>query len=297
MALSGIDSIITAAAAGQKFRNFFYKLSGAQAQIAGCAYDLTTNVGVPGNTNVYSGSALTATVPDDTVGWGIYHGGNVSTSVKNLTDFLAMTAGATSAPGMLLLVDICMYYPGVDLKSTSLQTMTNVATLTRYTDGLGLRPVVLVTTQTGNPSGTPVMSVFNYRDQADNDAAYSGMTINFKTGGTNIPFLGQIVPAALQANCPGPFLPLNAGDTGIKRVNSFQLSTAYGTATTVTGCIALVKELAMLPIGAIGAPAQRSFLSQMPTIVDDACLGLIYFPGAATAANSILQGHIEATWG
>jgi hypothetical protein len=297
MTLASIDTIIAAAAAGQKYRNFFYKLTGGQAQIAGHAYDLTPNTGVPSNSNAYAGTALNAYAPNEASGWGIYHGGNVSSLVKNLTDFLGMAAGGTSAPGMLLLVDIALYYPGIDLKSTSLQTMVNSTTLTRYTDGKGLRPILLTTVQSGNPSGTPVMSVFNYRDQDNNDEAFTGMTINFKTGGTNIPFVSQIVHAATQAACPGPFLPLNTGDTGIKRINTFQMSTAYGTATTVTGCFALVKELAMLPIGAIGAPAQRSFLSQMPTIPDGACLGLIYLPGAATAANSIIQGHIESTWG
>ena len=144
------------------------------------------------------------------------------------------------------------------------------------------------------------MSVFNYRDQDDNDGAFSGMTIDFTAGAAAIPPASKIVHCAPAANHPGPFLPLNAGDTGIKRVNTFQLSTAYTGSTTTTGCIVLCKPILSIPLVGIGVPGERSFFAPapiLPTIPDGACLSLLYFPGAATAANSTFFGNLDLGWG
>ena len=300
MAFTSIDDMTSELAAGKGFRADFFKMTSSVAMVAGNAYDLAQGTGNPPNTNAYSGTALTATVPDDTLGWGIPHGGNVSTDTKQVLNAAMQAIGSNSAPGIAMLMDIALYYPGIDLKSTSLQTFTNTLSLTRHTDGKGLRAFLLVTTQSGNPTGTPRMSVFNYRDQDDNDAAYSGMTIDFLTGATNKPTVAHIVHAGPQANLPGLFLPLNAGDTGIKRVNSMQLSTAYGGATTLTGCMVLCKPILSVPLVAVGAPGERSFLFNVPAktiIPDGACLSWLYLPGAAVAASSIFQGHLDLGWG
>lgn len=300
MAWSSIDNVVSSLAAGKQIKSDFFKLSGAAAHVAGNCYDLSLNTGVP-VANTYPGTALNAVAPSESLGWGIPHGGNVSTDTKALLNTLATAIGTTSAPGILMLVDVALYYPGIDLKSTSLQTMVNGTTLTRYTNGKGLRPFIVCTVQSGGtPASTPVMSVFNYRDQDDNDGALSAGTINFTAGAAGIPPVSKIVHCAPAAGHPGPFLPLNAGDTGIKRVNSFQLSTAYTGSTTTTGCIVLAKPLAYIPVVGIGVPTERSFFAPsplMPTIPDGACLSLLYYPGAATAANSAFMGALDFGWG
>lgn len=296
---TSLDDITAELAAGKGWRGDFFKLA-ATAYVAGNAYDLAPATGNPPNANIYSGTALNAQVPTEATGWGIYHGGNVSTDTKQILNAQCSFTGTTAAPGIAMLVDVALYYPGVDLKATTLQSMTNTSTLTRWTDGRGLRPFIVTTTQSGGtPASTPVMSVFNYRDQDDNDAAYSGMTINFTTGAAAIPPVGKIVHAGPQANLPGIFLPLNTGDTGIKRVNSFQLSTAYTGSTTTTGCIVLCRPLISIPLVAPGVPGERSFIFHAParTIVPDgACLTWLYQANAATAANSVFQGHIDFGW-
>lgn len=286
-------------AAGKSYRTDFFKLNNV-AHVAGNCYDLSIGAGVP-VANTYPGTALNAVVPTELTGWGMLHGGNVSGDTKHILNAMAMVVGTTSAPGILIMVDIAMYYPGIDLKSTSLQTMVNGVSLSRYTNGKGLRPFIVCTVQSGGtPASTPRMSVFNYRDQDDNDAAFSGMTIDFTAGAAAIPPASKIVHCAPAANHPGPFLPLNAGDTGIKRVNTFQLSTAYTGSTTTTGCIVLCKPILSIPLVGIGVPGERSFFAPapiLPTIPDGACLSLLYFPGAATAANSTFFGNLDLGWG
>lgn len=300
MAWTSINDMTAELAAGKSFHSDFFKLSGGAAHVAGNCYDLSLNAGVP-VANTYPGTALNAVVPDESTGWGIQHGGNVSTDTKYLLNALALAVGSNSAPGILMLVDIAMYYPGIDLKATTLQTMVNGVSLTRWTNGKGLRPFIVTTVQSGGtPASTPRMSVFNYRDQDDNDAAYSGMTIDFTAGAAGIPPVSKIVHCAPAANHPGPFLPLNAGDTGIKRINSLQLSTAYTGSTTTTGCAVLAKVLGLIPLVGVGVPGERSFFAPaplIPTIPDGACLSLLYFPGAATAANSTFFGGLDVGWG
>lgn len=299
MPYTSLDDITAELALGKGWRGDFFKLA-ATAYVAGNAYDLTPATGNPPNTNVYSGTALNAQVPTEATGWGIYHGGNVSTDVKQVLNAQCSFTGTTAAPGIATLVDIALYYPGIDLRATTLQTMVNTNTLTRWTDGRGLRAYVVCSVQSGGtPASTPVVSIFNYRNQSDVDAAYSGMVLNFTPGAAAIPPVGKIVHAAPVANHPGMFLPLNAGDSGLKRVNKFQLSTAYTGSTTTTGVIVLCRPLVTIPLVAPGVPGERSFQLHAParTIVPDgACLAWLYQANAATAANSVFQGHIDLGW-
>ena len=295
---TSLDDITAELAAGKGTRADFFKLA-ATAYVAGNAYDLALATGNPPNASIYSGTALNAQVPTEATGWGIYHGGNVTPDTKQVLNAQCSFTGTTAAPGIATLVDVALYYPGINLLLTTLQTMVNTNTLTRWTDGLGLRPYLVMTALTGNGASTPVLSVFNYRDQGDVDAAYSGTTINFTTGGTAIPPVGKIVHAGPQANLTGMFLPLNAGDTGIKRVNTLQLSTAYTTATVATACLVLCRPLLSIPLVAPGVPGERSFIFHAPakTIVPDgACLTWLYQANAATAANSVFQGHLDLGW-
>lgn len=301
MTFASLDDIAAELSAGKQFMSPWFKLSGAAAHVAGNAYDLSLFTGLP-VANTYPGTALNSVAPDETTGWGMYHGGNVTPDAKAVMNAMAMAVGTNAAPGILILVDVALYYPGIDLKATTLQTMTQAASLARYTSGVGLRPYVVVTTQSGGtPASTPVVSVFNYRDQSDNDGALSGVgTINFTAGAAGIPPVGKIVHCAPAANHHGPFLPLNAGDTGIKRVNTFQLSTAYTGSTTTTGCIVLAKPITMVPLVAVGVPGERSLFAPapvLPPIPDGACLSWLYFPGAAVAANSTFMGSLDLGWG
>lgn len=45
----------------------------------------------------------------------------------------AITAIATGVPGRLLLVDMCMYYPGINMNLATAQTLVNGTALTRNT--------------------------------------------------------------------------------------------------------------------------------------------------------------------
>ena len=94
----------------------------------------------------------------------------------------------------------------------------------------------------------------------------------------------------------GPFMPQQAGDTGIRSVQSVTISVSY-----VSGVLNLVlcKPLMTLPITTLGVTAERDLVNQfmsMPKVYDGACLAWLMLAGAATPVASALSGHLELGW-
>jgi len=106
----------------------------------------------------------------------------------------------------------------------------------------------------------------------------------------------SIVHSGTGAGKYGPFMPLAAGDAGIKSVQSINLSASY-----VSGVLNLVlcKPLLTLPITTLGVTAERDLVNQfasMPKVYDGACLAWLMLAGAATPVASPLSGHLEFGW-
>jgi hypothetical protein len=240
--------------------------------------------------NTYSGTALAAQVPTDTTGFGLWHGGNVSTATKHLTNIGAYSAVATAVPGVLMLCDLCLYYPGISMNSATAQTLTNSTTLTRYTTGAGLRAALVINTSSGATAHNVAISYTN-------QAGTAGKALPVTVSCTASAITPHITHSGTSANNYGPFLPLASGDTGIRSVQSLTLSAA---SLAGTASLCLYKPLATLPITTLGVAAERDLMNQLPSlpqIQDGACLVWLYFPGAATAANTNIYGYCDMTWG
>jgi len=380
---SSFDDFITESTTnGKTWRQDFSKTSSASsvAYVVGNCYDWAVQPGSPVQ-NLYPGVVGVAQTPTDIgVGGGIYHGGNVSTDTKHLINAGVYSAIATAVPSTILLCDTVMYYPTLNVKSTTPVTTVNsnaftgssssglllsytndfasyttvkfsnaggalpvglnntdifwlvrvgatsarvatsldnaiagtvvaytdggtgthtmTVTPNRYADGAGLRVYVVITVQSGNPATTPVLTM-TYYNQAGAEKTL-GATINFTAGGTNIPQVGKIAHSGVAANNYGFFLPLAAGDTGIRGIKTITFTTAYTTATTVTAAAVIVKPLATLPMVAASVAAERNFMTQIPSfprIYDHACLNFLQFAGGATALNTPIYGYIDTAWG
>ncbi len=164
MAIQSQDQLINSLSIGKTNRYDFNKITGGAAYTAGRWYDLSPLNGIP-IANTWSGTALNAQIPSEASGFSIYHGGNVSTDVKSVLNVGAVSAVATAVPGTLMLVDICLYYPGLSMNSASAQTLVNGSSLSRYTDGAGLRAYLVIQTTSGATAHNVAMS---YTNQAEN---------------------------------------------------------------------------------------------------------------------------------
>jgi hypothetical protein len=291
MAITSLNSLMAALAAGQRWRTDWNKITGSSAYTAGRSYDMTNLAGHP-VANAWAGTSLTFTECDESTGngtqiFGIRHGGNVSTDVKNLINMGCASTAATGVPSTLLLVDIEGYWPGISNNTTSAQTLSGTPSL-RATNGQGLR---LYWVQTSAAGATAQNIALSYTDQDGN----TGNSLPVTVAMTASAIVGHISHSGVAANNYGPFLPLASGDYGVRNV----ASVTFSAANTGTGALVLAKPVIEIPIGVQSLYHNKDMVSQipsMPIIADGACLGLILVAGAATAASTTFVGHVETVW-
>ena len=294
MGFASLDDFIGSVTVDGKFNRYDWnKITGGAAYTAGRWYDLSGLAGNP-PANAYSGTALNAQAPNDTSGFGMYHGGNVSTETKHIINVAAMATAATGVPSILMLVDLCLYYPGLSMNSATAQTLTNTNTLTRYTSGAGLRSWVTIQTTSGatahnldNTAGTGT----EYVNQAGSTKQHPG-TIAF----TASAITPHIAHSGTAANNFGPFLPLAAGDYGVRSYPRFKLSAASGSGTAAL-CIG--KPLATIPLTTTSVMTERDLMNQLPSlpqVQDGACIVPLLYAGAAVAAATNFYGAVETAW-
>lgn len=289
MAIQSYDGVVNAFSGGKSWRQDWMKQTGAGAYTLGRAYSWFTLNGNPA-AGIYSGTSLAAVAMTDATQGSILHGGNVTPDIKLLANQIAMTAVATGVPGLLYLVDLLLYYPGINMNSASAQALTNGASLPRYTTGAGVRAFLEITTASGATAHTLTM-------QYTDDAGNAGNSLPGTVSCTASAIANHITHAGVGANNPGPFLPLANGDRGVRSVQSVQLSAASGAGQA---CLVLCKPLATIPLLAVATPVERNQIIDFPQssrIEDGACLGLIFVAGAATAASTPFLGAIETVWG
>lgn len=292
MAISSLNTLMAALAAGQRWRTDWNKITGAAAYTAGRAYDMTNLTGHP-VANAWAGTALNFVECDEATGngtqaFGIRHGGNVSALVKHLLNMGAITTAATGVPATLLLVDIEGYWPGITNNLNTAQTLVGTPSL-RAPNGEGLR---LYWVQTAAAGATAQNIALSYTDQSGN----TGNALGATTAMTASAIVGHISHSGVAANNYTPFLPLASGDYGVRNV----ASVTFSAANTGTGALVLAKPLMEIPIGVQSLYHNKDMLSQVPSlpvIPDGACLGFILIAGGAVAATTTFAGHTEFAWG
>jgi hypothetical protein len=170
------------------------------------------------------------------------------------------------------------------------QDLVNTNTLTRHTDGAGVKVMaVVVASQVGGSTFRII-----YTNQ-DGTSGRTSPTITTNTQGANGTIMTSPVQSgSLSSGLSGPFMPLEGNDTGVRSIEQVEFLTGD------VGLLALVlvKPLASHSHFDVTAPTEVDFLINqniMPVIKDDAYLNLIGYP-AATVASNVLIGLIETVW-
>jgi hypothetical protein len=113
-------------------------------------------------------------------------------------------------------------------------------------------------------------------------------------------YAARIIHSGNAAGNYGPFMPKQAGDLGIARINSFTWSA--GTPYTGTGVVALCicKPLLDISLPVTGMWSERDLVNQLPSlprVMDGACLAWLLFGTGATTTNSPFNSTIDFAWG
>lgn len=294
---SSMDNFINAVSTnGQFYRADWNKnFLPTTAAVAGEWHCLARGAGNPGLGSIYNtGTSLAfqSTSDTDVTASGIQHGGDVSPATKHIVNASAFTAAATTAPCVLMLIDFLGFYRVTSVTTTTAQTTNNTVTLPRYTDGAGVQCFIFNPNTTALGAGTPNLSI-NYTNSDGTAGRTTPTTLPIgKTAAAN----GLIVYSGTGAGKYGPFMPLQAGDKGIRSIETIQNSTSY-----VSGeyCVALCRPLLTLPITTLGVASERDLMNQVPSlprVYDGANLQWLIYNGASTPVNSAIAGHIDVAW-
>ena len=292
MAFTSLDDLLSKLSQGQTTGPVVWnKQTNAAALTAGRWYDASAWAGSP-VANAWAGTALNWRGCDETTGngtqiFGIPHKGNVASDTKHLINAMAMTPGLV--PGLLMLVDLQGYYPGISLNSATAQTLVGTPTL-RYANGAGVRAFLAITTAAG-------ATAHNVNISYTNQAGTAGKVLPVTVGCTASAIQSHITHSGTAANNYGPFLPMASGDSGIQSVQSVTVSAASGAGVAA---LCLARPLMTLPLPAASVAVERDLVNQLPSlprVMDGACLVWLYYAGAATAASTNFYGSIEAAYG
>jgi len=200
-------------------------------------------------------------------------------STGRLTMLGARVNTSTYGAASMMVVDLLNVNGGLNATLTTPQT-TNLPTvaLTRYTSGEGVMAGIVIYTIVGGTATTVTISYTN-------SAGVSGRTSTATTiGGGSYRELGVLLP-----------IPLQAGDTGVRSIESVTLAATTGTAGNFGVC--LFKPLSMISLeSATGAMPLDSvstgcIIGSLAEIHPDACLTV----SAITAVNFSIMGAVILT--
>ena len=211
----------------------------------------------------------TPAAPDNTTVGGILHNNPSGGRQLWLTQFAA--AGSTGSTSCLLY-DRLLHQGGLDGTSTSAQTVGG--TLTRHTDGVGVKIAVEIYTLIGTTARTITAS---YTNQAGTSGRTTPATV---FGGTNNRERGRLI-----------LLPLQAGDTGVQSVQSVTLSASTGTAGSFGVTLLYPLRWSMSMAAGMLDTAEIGIVdSTGPTeIPEDACLSVAVLNSGSTPVYFYVQ--------
>lgn len=269
-----------------RVRNYTWRKTPSQATTSGIWFDLALSPGMPVPKYWFDAPPLVARGIFQSVDGGFYHGPNVSPSKKYLRTICTQATASTALPMNAILCDYLLYYPSIDDGTTDVQVMDNTVTLPRYSDGNGVQMMaVTVAARTG---GQQFFVTYTNQD------GVTGRTSGIVTQNTATTIGSITTSNTAVGNGAGPFIPLQNGDYGVRRVESV---TMLGPDVGLFSII-LVKPLAQTTFREITVPYEKDLLiydTALPQVYDDAFIGMICLPVGALNAT-VLTGYMKTVF-
>lgn len=219
--------------------------------------------------------------------------GVLPTGLAINTDYWTVRVGATSSR---LATSLSNAIAGTVIAFTDAGTPTNTVNFNwpRYRTGAGVQASLAVST--AGTAGTTTFQL-TYTNSAGTGSRTTPSSPALPLNNATSPLL-QVPFSGTGTGKFGPGFPLMNADAGIQSVQNIILASS-GVTTGVYNIFAY-KPLISLPMTTIGVPAEREFISQLPSlprVYDGACLCWLHYNGvAAIPNNSNFNGHIEFGW-
>jgi hypothetical protein len=213
-----------------------------------------------------------------------FHGGDVAPKQKILRTINMHGSSANLAPSRYILCDYLGFAGGISWETNEVQEIDNTFTLPRYTDGKGVRAIMV---QLFGSNANAVYTI-NYLN-SDNEVK------NSPTQTANSLGTGSLQHAQTSANY-NPFIDLCNTCSGIKRVNSVTVS-SLGAGIAV---LVLVKPIAEVIFrdSSLFAPVEVDYFTnkqELPIIYDGAKLNFL-FTSVGSPTGLLSRGYMEYAW-
>ena len=281
---------------GQYHVSGFRKAISSTATTTSAWLDYSYFPGAPA-ANFYASSPLEAAEVDPTRGIPVPSVSPATQWLRDLKMMSAASSATSTANGrqQVILADLLLYYPFVDTDAVGeQQDMVNDVAIPRYDYG----QVIAVGQSAASTTG---QFTFSYTNQDGVAGRTSQTHFTFAVAGG-----GQVVASSVgSATSYHPFLALQAGDSGVKSIESVTFTAGGG------GLMALVIVQPLLTAymtqecrrdtsGGVSYGACDQFASiinnRPQQIKDGAVLDIFAAGHAGSLASSILAGILETTW-
>lgn len=264
MAFTSYDDIITSIAAGKQQQRFFHKVVSSQ-MVAGGGHSLWMfgSMPVAGSTGGTTPGLWTA--QDSSTTGAIAFANPSGGDLLHLVLFGCNPSAANA--GTMLLYDRLGQIEYLPLQGNTTVSITSDFTA-RLDSGEGAQIFGEITTTGAMATTAPVFQITKYTNQAGTTLRASEVV----TGNT-------IANASAQGRFPYTnkwFIGLQAGDTGVRSVEEFSLTTSTATSGVKMNLVA-ARPLTYIPMNASNVYVERDCVLatvRLPRIRDNACLAL-----------------------
>lgn len=292
-AFASLSAVIAAATGGKKQSPRFQK-TGVASNAIGNANDLWTRAGFPG-AGAAGAAAPGGTVFNSASTGALPYRNGVTTDSNH---FLGGWVTASVINNSLLLYDR-LYGVAKAMNSTAAEAVTGVptryqnstATDVEYIGGnfITVSNPTTVLAATAHNITAASTAVWNYTNQANT----TGKNLNHN--GTAIQTLAGVsacVVGGVDLAVGNWFIPLAAGDVGIKSLQQMQLSAAVATGT-LDAVIGHPIAVFPCPVANLVCPVDGiNTAFNLTSILDDACLAFLELPKPATTATNY-SGEVQ----
>jgi hypothetical protein len=285
MPITSYDNIINSISAGKEQQRFIHKVVSSQ-MVAGGAHSLWMFGSMPVAGSAGGSTPGLWTAQSSSTTGAIAFANPGGSDLLHLILF-GVTASAASA-GTMMLYDRLGQIEFLPLQGNTTLAITSDFTA-RLDTGEGAQIFGEISTTGAMATTAPVFQITNYTNQAGT----SGRASEVVTGTI-------IASASAQGRFPYTnkwFIGLQAGDTGVRSVSEFSLTTSSGTAGVKMNLVA-ARPLTFLPMNSSNVYVERDCVLatvRMPRIRDNACLALAVM--SAGTGQPTFNGNLFAVAG
>lgn len=299
MGFTSQDDLLSEITAGNINTVVYQKTTVAAGQAGHWQHFLGGAGSIPAAT--FGGTEATFTATDNTWTEGaIPIGDQTDPTTKHLLSMGVSLVAAAGAPWFILPIDLVGYAKltttNVTTTGTKTITMTPIsntsANVDRYPYGEGLRLFVASYATMG--ANAPTMQI-----TYTNSGGTTGRTTTSGCVSTAAATSGTILNSGNAANKYGPFLPLAAGDTGVKDIeNLIWGGTAHASGSVFIG---LCKPICQaIPVPATGLFNMVDFVNTLPSLPrlrNGANITFLAFATGATTSGGTFYSTFDYCWG